>query len=402
MNYRIIIIVFLVLAGVIVPAKLAYDAINGTSAGVEAQTASAQDQTGSQDAATDSQEEGTKDPSNAASDRKFINNLAPNEYTPDAYIPPSYDPFNNPYRSQEDYTEQYPPLIQPNTKPFAEFAVEVKNRKGLAESNAGTVGTEFRFNANQITDDETKTTGLQVRWDFESDGKPDSYFSNVKSIRHTFTKAGTYDVTLEVLDKGGATAKAIKQVKIVENTPPFAYQIAKTKRGTPATIFEFDTAKSSDSQYMKQYLAYRFDWNNDGIWDTAYKTKTLWRHRFEKSGSYRVVMEAKDPEGLTATWYQDIEVIGNTPPEARFVISRNGKSYTFDASSSTDAESPKQLLYRWDFNYTGADDIAFDSYFSTAKKRTGVYGIPGHKTIRLQVKDADGVISEAFATLDVK
>jgi PKD repeat protein len=385
MKLRSLIIIAMVIAGVVVPAKLAFDAIN-------AQTANAQDKSEAASTPAESQDQS----------REFINNLAPNEFTPQNYIPPSYDPFNNLYRESEPYSEQYPTQIQPNTKPVASFMIESVSREGFLEKDSATVGTKFRFNAFQSDDEETDSSKLQVRWDYEGDGKPDTYFSTIKTANHIFNEPGIFYVTLEVLDKGGAISKAVKKVTIVENTPPIAYQIAKIKTGTPATIFEFDTSKSSDSQYMRQSLLYRFDWDNDGVWDTTYKVKTGWRHKFDKPGQYRVVMEVKDPEGLTDTWYQDIEVIPNTPPVAQFTVSRKNGSYTFDASASSDAESPKKLQYRWDFNYSGPNDIIFDTQFVAAPKHSGSYGVPGHKTVRLQVKDIDGAVSEAFATFEVQ
>jgi len=81
-------------------------------------------------------------------------------------------------------------------------------------------------------------------------------------------------------------------------------------------------------------------------------------------------------------------------------VSWKNKVFTFDASPSTDAESLKKLLYRWDFNYTGPDDIIFDTGFSSAPKHSGQYGIPGRKVVRLQVKDADGATSESFLEID--
>jgi PKD repeat protein len=384
MKERLLLILLAAIIGVVIPLKLALDNY-GKSPVAQAQV-NYQDQYPTAV---------TADNLAATNGRVFINNLGPNQYTPQAYVPPSFDPFNNKYRSDLDYKEVYPPSKQPNTMPVADFFMQPDNRTGFQKNDSVTVGTRMAFNANQSSDEETPPEKLMVRWDFESDGTPDTYFSTVKSTTHTYDKAGDYLVTLEVLDKSGGVSRATKELKVVKNTEPIAYQIAKVKSGTPATIFEFDTSKSYDSQYARQTLAYRFDWNSDGIYDTVYKNKTNWRHIFSLPGRYRVTMEVKDPEGLTATWYQDVEVIENTPPTAEFTISQsNNGILTFDASNSTDAESPHKLYYRWDFNYTGKDDIVFDTDFSTNPRYNGHYDIPGAKTIRLQVKDADGAIGE--------
>lgn len=337
-----------------------------------------------------------------------INNLEPNDYTPENYVPPKFDPFNNIYKPESDYEEPYPPFKQPNTKPEADFSMQPR-RSGFAEKNMATVGTEFRFSAGASSDAETSGTRLSVRWDFEGDGVVDTYFSRNKNASHYYKTPGIYNVKLEVLDANGGVSSTTKKIKIVENTAPFAYQVAKVKSATLNTVFDFDTSNSSDSQYLKQFLEYRFDWEGDGVFDTVYKNKTLWKHKFETAGNYHVVMEVKDPEGLTATYYQNVEVLKNMPPFAIFTVEqkvteRFGKrveNFNFDASGSSDEETAHgKLLYRWDFNYTGEDDIIFDTNFTTLPKYTGHYDVPGHKIIRLQVKDADGAISEAFAEFD--
>ena len=189
--------------------------------------------------------------------RKLISNLAPNEYTPKNYVPPVYDPFNNQNASadsENQYEEEYPPFVQPNTLPEAVFSVVSK--RSYMGSYAATVGNKFIFNAGGSRDNETSSNKLQVRWDFESDGKPDTWFSTIKSASHIYSKPGVYTVTLEVLDGNGGISKIAKEITIVNNTPPTAYLISKIQSGTPGTIFEFNTGKSSDSQYRDTSLEY--------------------------------------------------------------------------------------------------------------------------------------------------
>ncbi len=396
MKIKLIIAVLLLITAMAYPLKMAVDAVYAEDG---------ESQTGNSDSDKESYAASSVQTVNG---RKFINNLAPNEYTPESYIVPQYDPFNNQYRTEPYYKEEYPSLKQPNAKPDAKFVVRTKTR-GFADSNTGTVGTVFIFSAGNSTDSETSNSRLQARWDFESDGNWDTYFSKTKTARHAYDKPGTYTVTLEVLDKGGAVSSLSKKIIIVKNTPPSAYLTVKDDTATEGTIFEFDTSKSTDSQYLKAYLKYRFDWENDGIWDTKYENKTGWKHRFSESGNYRVVMEAQDPEGLVSTYYRDISVTVNNPPQARFTIEKTERKvygetkayYTFDASSSTDTESPKKLRYRWDFNYTGPDDIVFDTPFSGTAKHNGSYNLSGTKTIRLQVMDEDGAIDESYAQIAV-
>jgi hypothetical protein len=331
-------------------------------------------------------------------------------YTPDSYVQPKYDPFTNKYNPDEAFKEINPTKKPGDSAPTASFTMR-QTKEGFPVIDAATVGTEFTFTASQSTDKETKSTKLQVRWDFDGDGKPDTYYSYTKSVKHTYDKPGVYYVGLEVLDKGGNVNRTTKKVTIVENTPPSAFLIATPQIATQEKIFQFDTRNSSDSQYKQTMLKYRFDWNNDGIFDTSYDKKTQWRHKFDQPGLYRVVAEASDPDGLTDTYYQDVLVLENNAPLASFAIQQKPYNtskgttitYIFDGSSSSDPETPSnKLLYRWDFNYTGEDDIVYDTNYSTSPKYSGQYHVPGNKIVRLQVKDEDGSTDQAFQELTVQ
>ncbi len=330
--------------------------------------------------------------------------LAPTTYTPSNYIPPNYDAFDHDYyRSPVAPSPDGDTL--PDTPPVADFTIS-NNQQGLQSAARGTTATRFTFDGNSSADNETNPGDLEVRWDFESDGIVDSYFSTTKTVEHTFSQAGVYNVKMEVLDTAGNISSITHQVTVVDNTPPTAFFVVAPATATSDTIFNFDASRSSDDQYMPFSLEYRFDWDGDGKWDTTYQNKTSWNHRFGNSGTFNVIMEVKDPEGATAQYSQTVTTAPNTPPIANFSISNiqgsNGAGYEFDASSSSDAETPHQnLLFRWDFNYNGPNDIVYNTDWSSSDRFSGTYTVPGLKTIKLQVQDEDGAISTSYAQINV-
>lgn len=344
--------------------------------------------------------------------RDFADNIFEvNEYTPGSYRPPNFDPFSNKYRPAPDYQEIIAASQPTDTPPTGYFLISSRKR-GFGDFDrgslmSGTVDTQFIFRAS-VQDKETAGDRLQVRFDFDGDKLPDTFFSRVKTARHTYDKPGIYTITMEILDGGGNIVAISRTLKVVENTEPLSFFTFSPTEGTPGTIFTFNTQKSSDSQFLRQYLEYRFDWNSDGVWDTPFERKTVWRHAFTTIGIHRITMEARDPEGLVDLTTAEIIIFENTPPIASFTVSpqtlSNGRvRYSFDASSSSDVETPlKRLLFRWDFNYTGENDIVFDTAFSTNSKTSGFYDISGQRMVRLQVKDTDGAITEIFQTLEVQ
>lgn len=329
--------------------------------------------------------------------------LAPTNFTPTTYIPPKYDAFDHDYY----YAPKDLPEREPDVIPVANFNI-YSDQRGLQNSNIGTIETIFTFDASASTDIETTSGLLEARWDFESDGTVDSYFSRTKAVRHQFKKAGTYLVQLQVLDLSGNISSTAKSVTVVENTAPVAYFSYKPVEGTEQSIFTFNTEKSRDDQYLSGYLVFRFDWDGDSQFDTKYEGRTIWSHRFNTAGTHHVVMEAKDPAGLTAQTYADITTTANTAPQASFTVRRidtgSNAGYTFEVNAfgSTDQETAtNHLKFRWDFNHGGPNDIIYDTSFSTSYRTTFRYEMPGTHTIKLEVMDEDGVIASTFAAIEV-
>lgn len=90
----------------------------------------------------------------------------------------------------------------------------------------------------------------------------------------------------------------------------------------------------------------------------------------------------------------------NTAPQAAITYTPEngdtGSEYQFDASTSSDTESTK-LSYRWDIDGNGQWDTSFTSNPRASYKFT----FSGTKTIRLQVKDEQGVIDTRTLNIEV-
>ena len=96
-------------------------------------------------------------------------------------------------------------------EPSAMIAVNPEN---------GDTGTEFTFNASGSTDEETPTSDLSVRWDFEGDGNWDTDFSTFKIIKHTYTEAGNFNASVEVKDEDGLTDMAAVLIEVSGGAGP--------------------------------------------------------------------------------------------------------------------------------------------------------------------------------------
>lgn len=84
------------------------------------------------------------------------------------------------------------------------------------------------------------------------------------------------------------------------NTPPNAAAAAAPAQGFPSTTFVFNASGSTDAQDSSSALQVRWDWNDDGRWDTNWSFDKVASHSFGAPGTYTVGLEVRDSQGWLA------------------------------------------------------------------------------------------------------
>jgi hypothetical protein len=190
-----------------------------------------------------------------------------------------------------------------NTKPKA--AVTVTPSQG--DSN-----TVFHFDASGSSDNTDLAANLAVCWDWESDGNCDTTWSTTKTIDHQFTlpRGKSWNavwVTVEVTDGHGTSDKATVIFNLL-NTRPVGIFTVTPSTGDTSTLFAFDASASTDAEDGKPGL-FRWDWTNDGVFDTHWQTSPTTQHRFDREGTHTVRLEVQDSAGQTA-WASRLVQVG--------------------------------------------------------------------------------------------
>jgi len=189
----------------------------------------------------------------------------------------------------------------------------------------------------------------------------------------------------------------------VENTTPNASFTVDPIVGNTETIFTFDANESVDYDDDLDVLEIRWDWNDDGDWDTDFSTNKVALHQFTESGVYNIRMEIKDPKNAMAQTTKSVTVYqGNSPPNAVFTVDPEigyiDTTFTFDASDCYDIEDPKDSIrVRWDFEGDGTWDTPYSKYKIAYHK----YKDPGVYSVTLEAKDTDGLISQKHGSVEV-
>ena len=116
---------------------------------------------------------------------------------------------------------------------------------------------------------------------------------------------------MEVKDSGGLTNTTTKQITVTsQNTPPVASFTVSPGSGQIGTTFQFDASGCTDSEDPTSALQIRWDWENDGYWDTNYSTTKTKSHQYNSEGTKTIKLEVKDTGNLTATTTRQV-TIGN-------------------------------------------------------------------------------------------
>lgn len=198
--------------------------------------------------------------------------------------------------------------------------------------------------------------------------------------------------------KGGIYAGSIP------NTPPVASFTVAPLSGDTTTIFQFDASASRDAEDDTANLLVRWDWENDGTWDTLFSSEKLATHQYATTGTKTIKLEVKDMDGAIGSTTRDVDVYdsgANTPPEARFTVAPllgdTTTVFKFDASGCTDTEDGTDALrVRWDFDNDGTYEIDW----TYDKEADYHYSSAGTKTIKLEVIDSGGATD--YETKDVE
>jgi uncharacterized protein (TIGR02145 family) len=109
------------------------------------------------------------------------------------------------------------------------------------------------------------------------------------------------------------------------NTPPIADFSFEPKYGNPDSVYRFNADQSFDQEDSLTGLRFRWDWQNDGIWDTDFLSNPTVNHQFLVGGLHTVTLEVEDKDGSARSISKDIEIAD--AEFGTFVDPRDKQSY---------------------------------------------------------------------------
>lgn len=202
--------------------------------------------------------------------------------------------------------------------------------------DSGTSRDTFSFDASPCFDLENVTKDFQYSWTIYDDDNVEHYNSietsnSVINYKFKFHEFGKKRITLTIHDKDGLINSITKKFSVhYDNKPPVADCFAAPKRGNINTQFYYNCEKlCTDPDEAWWELYYRWDFDNDGNWDTKFsRYNREVNYQYSSPGEYLAILEVMDSGGLTDTAEVSL-IVSNGTNETGILIHEYGNPEDF-------------------------------------------------------------------------
>lgn len=144
---------------------------------------------------------------------------------------------------------------------------------------------------------------------------------------------------------------------------------------------------------------YRWDFDNDGLFDTDWLEDLFTSYTYHKAGNYTVKLQVRDNDGAKSTDSYVISIIVLKEDQYPPIAEANGpyeafinENISFNATDSYDPDGAI-VLYYWDFG---------DHNISSSKNPIHSYAEPGEYIAILTVTDNDNLTNSAVVSVHIK
>ena len=175
------------------------------------------------------------------------------------------------------------------------------------------------FRGSAVDNDENGGTITQYVWRSDLDG--------LLSTQATFTRAasslsaGTHTIYFKARDDEGEWSDEVSTTLTVnpaQGLPPTASFTVSPTSGDTTTVFNFDASGCSDAEDPVSALEVRWDWTDDGSYDTGWSTTKTASHTYSTAGTHTIRLQVRDTDGLTDSTTRTVTV--NPPGETTWAF----------------------------------------------------------------------------------
>ncbi len=258
----------------------------------------------------------------------------------------------------------------------------VANITANPSSNTSFAPVSVTFSAAGSYDPDNVGGPLIYSWDFGNGSISDQVIDVT-----TYTKPGTYKVSLTVTDNLAATNTVTLDYIVKNNKPVAALDtlpsgIVSVKINTPIVFTSSGSYDSDTNQFINGYK-----WLKDGV-NQNVNTPTF-ETSFDSVGNHTMSLSVFDNLGLesdlvnkTIFVFQDpvppppnqnpIAILGNEPSVTGYIELKVGDSFTFDGSNSYDPEDGSNITFEWSIDGVKS---GYNSTFVNQFNTVGIFNV---------------------------
>lgn len=236
----------------------------------------------------------------------------------------------------------------------------------------------------------TDGTILRYRWDFQGDGVFDTSDPGARNYTHTFTRKGTFNAVLEVLNDKNQAATATIPISVTGSSPVATARVNPSNGAAPLTVNFTGSGTDRDGTIAK----FEWDFQGDGTFDFTSPTTGNTTFTYSAAGTFNAIFRVTDNDGLNATARVTATAIRIGPPGSPTATitspaspSTGNAPHTVSFNGTGSDPDGRITKYEWDFNGDGVYDFSSLTPASTSFK----YEAPGTFTAALRVTDTAGL-----------
>jgi len=279
-------------------------------------------------------------------------------------------------------------VIQYNTGSSAQLA-DIRAQSRRSATPLGVMGGEATLGQSSTADQDftcTPPIGPPCRWGDYSGASPDPGNSALVW--------GSNQLDGNLRGTAGDPHWLTRNFALVATGRPPSPSIAAPASAGKGDPVRLDASSSTADGPIADYA---WDLDGNGSFETDTGTSPVAIHSFPAAGTATVSVRVTDDRGQIAVTTRQIAVADH-PPVAALSATPNPapipKAVGFDASRSSDVDG-RIVDYSWDLDGNGT----FETDTGTNPRASRAYRSPGRLTVKLRVRDDDGVTSDATVQL---
>ena len=242
------------------------------------------------------------------------------------------------------------------------------------------IGDQGVFSARAVdaTGADVTNQVASFQWNFGDGGT-----ASGQNVTHTFTRIGTFPITLTITDPFGRTNFITQSITIGQGQLPTA--TFTVSPAPPAVVNQTLNFNGSGSTATPGHFLTDFAWDfGDGTTGSGVGVT----HAFAQTGTFVVSLIVTDDAGRKSAMFQQSILVNNGNPTPDFTFNpsapRGGQQVTFDASGSVASSGRTIVSFSWSFGDGGS---------GTGQTVTHTYGaviVPTTFNVILTVTDSAG------------